>query len=136
MEYSENEPPTPHFGCCNDDKTLFKETIEKKIQKNTKDISQCVKSKEKYKNRKTKKSKSKERSENKSKENKNRKGKEKSKIKYKSTKSKHKNISSISLPNDKKYDNPFDIFSEKFLLEKELAFQKFLINEDADYLDN
>ena len=33
-------------------------------------------------------------------------------------------------------ENSFDIFSENFLIEKDLAFQQFLMNEDADYLEN
>ena len=136
MEYSLDEPPTPRFGYSKDNKTLFKEFPEKKIPKYSKDISQCEKNKEKLKKSQTEKSKSKERSKNKNGENKKRKSKEKSKNKHKSPKSEQKNISSISFKIEKKCKNPFDIFSEKFLLEKELAFQKFLMNEDADYLDN
>ena len=131
MEYSVDEPPTPRFGYCKDNKTLAK-----KIPKYTKDISQCAKNKEKLKKSQTEKSKSKERSKNKSRENKKRKSKEKSENKYKSPKSEQKDIYSISFKIEQKYENSFDIFSEKFLVEKELAFQKFLMIENADYLDN
>ena len=135
MEYSIDEYPTPRFGYDKDKKTLFEDPLEKKIPKYTKDTSQCVKNDEKYKNRKTAKSKSKERNKSKSKNKKKNKGKEKSKNKY-NTKSKQKNNSSIILPIGLKPSNFFDIFTEKFLLEKELAFEKFLISEDANYLDN
>ena len=136
MEYSADEPPTPRFGYSKDNNTLFKEFLAKKITIYTKDISQYVKNKEKLKKSKTEESKSKERSKNKSKKNKKRKKKEKSKKKFKSPKSEQKSISSISFKIEQRCENPFDLFSEKFLLEKELAFQKFLMNEDADYLDN
>ena len=58
---------------------------------------------------------------------------------------------SFSLPIQYKYENPLVIFlqkklqlrddfdqnhSEKFLYEKELAFQQFQMNENADYLEN
>ena len=88
---------------------------------------------------------------NKIKEKNKSKSKEKSKNKHESSASKKKIISSISLPVEQKYDNPFDSFlkkriklrddfdknhSENFLNEKELAFQKFQMDENADYLDN
>ena len=63
---------------------------------------------------------------------------------------KNEKISGLSLPIEQKYENLFDIFlkkkiqlrndfdqnnSEKFLSEKELAFQQFQMNEDDDSLD-
>ena len=140
MEYSDNEPQTPSFGHCGDNNTLFDEPLVKRITKSTYDKYQNVNKNEKVKNKKKQKSQSKEKSKN----------KEKSKSRHKSSKSKNKKISGKSTQVEQNYVNPLDIFlkkklklrndfdqnnSEKFLSEKELAFQQFQMNEDDDSLD-
>ena len=140
MEYPDNDPPTPSFGNYEESKTLFEEVL-KKITKSADDVSQYVKNKEKHKNHKKRKSQSKEK----------KKSKEKSKSRRKSSKPKNKKISGRTAPVNQNYENPFDIFlqkkiklrndfdqnnSEFFLSEKEIAFQKFQLDEDADYLDD
>ena len=35
-----------------------------------------------------------------------------------------------------KTENSFDVFTEKFLQVKELAFKEFLMSKDADNIDN
>ena len=133
MEYSENENPTPRFGCCKDNKTSFEESFIKRIPKYTKDIPQNRKNKERYKNSKIEKRESK----NKERSNQKNKSKEKSKNEQNFSKSKKKIITSLSHSIGQKHEkNTFDIFAEKFLFEKELAFQQFQVNEDADYLAN
>ena len=143
MEFSKDEPPTPHFGNLKGNITLSKELLEKKFPKSSKVFTNYVKNNENYKKKSKGKIKKKEKSKNKS--------KEKSKNKNKSSNSKINVISSASLPIGHKYKNPLDIFlkkrlqlrndfdqrnSEKFLSEKELAFQQFRMNENADYIDN
>ena len=93
MEYSIDELQTPLFGYNKDNETFFKELLRKKTSKNTKDISQYIKNKEKSKKSKTEKRTNKERSNNKSKEKKENRNKEKNKDKYKSPNSKQKAIS-------------------------------------------
>ena len=108
---------------------------------------------EKYK--KNERSKNKKRSRNKSKEKRNSRGKYKNESKEENKNkinflNKNKNHFSGTLPIEEKYENPFDIFikkriklrndfdqinSEKLLFEKELAFQQFQMDENADYLD-
>ena len=149
MENSKDEPQTPRFGYCEDNAILSKEQSVKRVQTSSKAISKYLKNKEKNKSRNKETSKITEKSEEKRKEKNKNKSKEKSK--NKSSKSNKKIISSTSLPTEHKYVNPLDAFlkkklelrndfdqenSEKFLLEKELAFQKFRINEDADFIDN
>ena len=147
MEHSQEENPTPHFAWGLDNKALCEDLLGRRITKSDKNVPQCVKNKEK-----NKKCKNKENSKNKNKEKNKSKSKEKNKNKQESSKPKKKIISSVSLPIGQKYDkNPFDIFlqkkiklrddfdqnhSEIFLSEKELAFQQFQMNEDADNLDN
>ena len=145
MEFSKDEPPTPHFGNCKGNITLSKKLLEKKFPKSSKVFTNYVKDNEDSKKKSKGKIKNKEKSKNKSKE------KSKNKNKNKSSKSKINVISSASLPIGHKYENPLDIFlkkrlqlrndfdqrnSEKFLSEKELAFQQFRMNENADYIDN
>ena len=147
MEHSESENPTPRFGYNKDHKNLLEELLGKKYRKSTLDSTKKLKNEEKFNIKKNEKSKSK----TKSKEKIKNKSKEKSKSKDKSSKSKKKIPYSFSLPVEQKYENPFDIFlqkkiklrddfnqnnSEKFLSEKESAFQQFRMNEDADNLDN
>ena len=137
MEYLKNEPSTPHFGNCKDNNALLKELIsEKKILKYNKDIFQYVKNKEKYKNPKSEKSKNKERSKSKSKKKRKNESKENSKINYESPPPRQRNMSYMTVQVRQEIENSFDIFSENFLIEKDLAFQQFLMNEDADYLEN
>ena len=153
MEYSQDETPTPHFGSGKKEKFASKTLFEKKFPKSTKDVPQCIQCKEKSKNKSKSKEKSKrkEKSISKNKEKSKNKNKEKSKKKHNSSKSKKTTISSVSLPIEQKYENIFDVFlqkklklrgdfdqnnSENFLTEKELAFQQFQMNEDADYLDD
>ena len=162
MEYSKEEPLTPRFGYSKDSETLFEESLSKRFRKSSLDSPKNEKTEEKYTNKKNEKVKSKikskEKSKNKSKEKTKSKNKEKtkskskedSKNKYKSSKQK-KSISGTSLPSEKKYQNSFDILlnkklmirndfdqnnSEKFLSEKELAFQQFKMSKDADLLDD
>ena len=140
MEYSENEPPTPYFGNSKDNMTLFEEFLGRRLSKSARDISQYIKNLEKHKSKNHEKSKEKKKNKSKNK-----------KSKHKSSKPKKKKVSGKSLPTEQKYENPFDIFlkkkielrndfdqnnSEKFLSEKESAFEKFQMNENADYLDN
>ena len=151
MEYSKDELMTPRFGYSKNNKNPSEGLLGKSISKYTKDVLEYVKNEENHKNTENKKSKSKKKSKNKSKEKNKSKSKEKSKNKHNSSKQKKSTISSISLPVEQKNENPFDIFlkkriklrddfdknhSENFLYEKELAFQKFQMNENADYLDN
>ena len=142
MEYSENEPSTPCFGNYDDSRFIYEKLVGKKIPKSDNDVFQYLKKNDKCQhNKKEKKSQKKSKSKKKNKE----------KGKNKSSKSKAKKASLMSLPVEKNYENPFDIFlkkkielrndfdqknSEKFLLEKEFAFQQFRINENADYLDD
>lgn len=131
MEYSKEEPTTPIFGYAKDNKALLEEKLGKRIPRSTNDVS-------KYTNYGI------------NEENKNETN-EKNTSKENSSKYNKKKVSGISLPIDKKYENPFEIFlkkkltlrndfdqdnAEKFLAEKELAFQQFRMNENADYLDN
>ena len=139
MEHSEKMPVTPRFGISKDNNVLFEKGLGKTIPNCSKDIIQCNKNIEKFKNTKNEKSKpkNKEKNENISKEKIKNKSKEKSKAKHKSSKSKKKNNSTIILPFGKKFEQtPFDIFSEKFLHEKEQAFQQFQMNDYADFLGN
>ena len=146
MSHLQEESPTPHFAWGQDNNTLIEESLGKKTPKSDKDVPKFAKNKEKYK-----KCKNKESSKSKNKGKTKKKSKEKSKKQHKSSKSKKKKKSSISLPIDQKCENPFDIFlqkkiklrddfdknhSETFLTEKELAFQQFQMNEDADFIDN
>ena len=153
MEYSKCELETPRFGSNKNNKALSEELLEKRIQKYDKDIHHHVKNKDKYKRSKTKeKSKSKEKGKNKNKNKEKNKSKSKEKVKNQLQPSTQKksSVSSISLPVEQLYKNPLDIFlkkkiklrddfdqnnSEKFLLEKEMAFQQFQMNGDADNLD-
>ena len=141
MEFLKNDTPTPRFGYSKNNKTLADGSLGKRSSKSSKDFSQYAKSFEK--NQKKSKSKSKEKSK--------RKSKEKSKNKDKSSKDKKNKITSLSLPIEQQYENPLYIFlkkkiqlrndfdqshTEKFLSEKELAFQEFEMTEDADHLNN
>ena len=146
MDHSKNEPSTPRFGCSKDNTISFKVKPEKKSAKSSKDVSKCIKYKEKIKSKSKfikSKSKSKEKAKSKS--------KEKSKNKRKSSNSKKKINYSSSLPVEHKYENPLELFlkkrlklrndfdqknSEKFLSEKELAFEHFKMKHNADELDN
>ena len=149
MEDSEVDPQTPCFGPYRKNKNLIEELLGKRIPNSTNDVSKYVKYDEKSKNSKKEKSKSKKKNKDKSKSKD--KSKEKSKSKRKYSKPKNKKVSAMSSPLEQKYENPFDNFlkkridlrndfdqinSDKFLSEKELAFQQFRINEDADYLEN
>ena len=146
MEYSENEPSTPRFGYNIDNKTSVEGFLSKRVKK-------ASSSSTKYEVNKDNKEKSKSKEGNKKnrKEKSKSKNKEDNKNKHKTSKSKNKNISEEPEPIGQKYENPYDNFlkkriklrndfdqsnSEKFLFEKELAFQQFGINEDADYLEN
>ena len=140
MEYLKDDVPTPHFGISIDNKYSVEGLLEKRISKSSKNFPEYVKSLENSK--KKSKSKSKEKSKKKSKERSNK--------KHKSSKDKKTKITSLSLPIEQKYENTFDIFlkkklqlrndfdqnhSEKFLSEKELAFQEFEMDENADRLN-
>ena len=130
MEYSNDEPSTPCFG-----------NSEDKNKKSSPNISLYIKAKEKYKKKEKRKSKSK----------KNKKISEKSKSKHKSSKSKKKKIPGKSNTVEQRYENPLENFlkkklelrndfdqdnSEKFLAEKELAFQQFQMDANFELLDN
>ena len=141
----ETSLPTPYFGPYKKNKILLEELLGKRILNSTSDVFQNLKNNKKSKNTKKEKSKEKRKDKNKSKK------KSKSKNRHKNSKTKTKKVPLISFPIEQNYENPFDIFlkkrislrndfdqnnSEKFLFEKELAFQQFWINEDSDYLDN
>ena len=147
MEHTEDAQSTPRFGCNADNKTST-EFLSKQIRKTSSDYNKKEENKEKYNNSKNEKDKSK----NKEEETNN--NKEKNKIKENSKnnsfKSKNKIISDVPYLIEHKNENPFDNFlkkkiilrndfdqnnSEKFLSEKEFAFQQFLMNENADYLE-
>ena len=139
MEYSEDVSFTPYFGKREYNTTLIEKLLGRKNPKSANDVFKYVKNKKEYN------------SKNKEKSMKKNKSKEKSESKGKSLKSKNEKISGLSLPIEQKYENLFDIFlkkkiqlrndfdqnnSEKFLSEKEFAFQQFQMNENADFLDN
>ena len=143
MEYFAEEPSTPCFGNYVNNSNLFEELLIKRISKSTNDVSQYLKKNEEHKNIKKEKKQNKEKTKHKN--------KEKSKSRHKSSKSKTKKVSGISLSINQKYENPLDNFikkklklrndfdqnhSEKFLSEKELAFQQFQMNEDDVLLEN
>ena len=142
MEYPVNEAPTPYFGKRKFKTDLLEGLLAERMLKSTNELSQYVKNEDKEKNINEKNN---ERSKNK------KKSKEKSKSKKKSSKSKKKKNFGKSLPIKQKYENPLIIFlnkklelrndfdqnnTEKFLSEKELAFQQFRMNEDDNCLDN
>ena len=150
----ENEHPTPRFGNNIDDNKIPVKFVSQSIRKVSSGSNKYEEKKEKYKSVEGKnKSKNKGGHKNNSNEKiKNKiKNKKHSKNKHKSSKSKNKNISEVPPPVMQEYGNLFDNFlkkriklnnyfdqsnTDKFLLEKELAFQQFLIKENADSLDN
>ena len=160
MEYSDYELSTPRFGNYEDSKNLNEELLGKVIRKSSSSSTKNCENEEKYNNKKDKiKIKAKEKSKNKSKEKRKsksdrkskNKSKEKNENKFKVSKEKDKYNSGIYISNNEKTGNPFDDFlkkkiklrndfdqinSEKLILEKELAFQQFEIDENADYLDD
>ena len=155
MDYSDDEHSTPRFGNCIDYKTSFEEFLSKKIRKSSSGSTQNLEIENEEKYKKNERSKNKKRSRNKSKEKRNSSGKYKNESKEENKNkinflNKNKNYFSGALPIEEKYKNPFDIFikkriklrndfdqinSEKLLFEKELAFQQFQMDENADYLD-
>ena len=147
MEYSKDETPTPHFGISIEDNYLVDDLLGKKIAKSSKYFPKFETTIEKHKSKS--KSKSKGKSKSKSKEKIKSKSKERSNKKHKSSKDKKNKITSLSLPIKQQYENPLFILfqkkmqlrndfdhkhSEKFLSEKELAFQEFEMDENADNL--
>ena len=140
MEYHVNEVSTPYFGKRKYNTDLLEGSLAEGMLKSTNELSKYVKNKEKYNNEKNN-----ERSKSK------KKSKEKSKSKKKSSKTKKNNNFGKSLPIKQKYENPLFILlkkklelrndfdqnnAEKFLSEKELAFQQFRMNEDDICLDH
>ena len=140
MEYSINVASTPYFGECKSNTTLLEESLAKRALKHADELFQYVENKKKYKNKK-----------NNDKKKSKKKIKDKSKSRQKSPKSKKSKIFGKTVPIEQKYENPLVFFiqkkiklrndfdqnnSEKFLSEKESAFEKFQMNENADYLDN
>ena len=153
MEYLEDDPQTPRFGNYQTSIIEYKELFAKRINNSIKDAIKYIDNKEEYKKKEKSKKKTKSTNKERSKYNNKEKSKSKSKEKNKkkSSKSRKRNTSGLSLPVEQKYENPFDIFlkkrielrndfdqnnSEKFLSDKELAFLKFKIDENADNLDN
>ena len=144
MEYLKGEPSTPRFG---NNTRIRKASSGSTKYEEIKEKHKSVNEKSRNKSKEGNKNNSKEKTKNKNKS----KSKEKNKNKLKSLNSKNKHISEAPLPGKQKHENLYDNFlkkriklrndfdqnnSDKFLLEKELAFQQFRINENADFLDN
>ena len=150
MEYSEDEPFTPRFGLTKDNAISLKNFFSKRTRKSSTLSTTNDENKDKHKKNEKNKIKNEEKSKNKSKEKNKSKSREKGKNKCKSSKSKKKYSSGNDHTDEKNCENPFENFmkkkielrndfdqnnSEKFLTEKELAFQQFEMNENADKLD-